>query len=1069
MKLKPFFVLCLSIIPAILCARQVKKVEAQLVAHRFLQNNIIKQPTAPLHHSAFIDNIDSLYAQDQNEKIAYIGHIQPEGFIIVSCDTDVQPVIAYSTKHNWDMDKNRENTLYHILQNDKRLCDSDNRLLPDSLIEKNNRMWHNILDDHLAKLNSYSFRQWPQAGTTATGGWVESTWTQHAPFNNFCPIDPQTNNRSVVGCVATALSQVVNYFQTIGDLSFNASDRYVTKTRNMHIDEDSSAYDFPSFERLNSYLSDLKQKYQNSIDPSEQEIAALDFACGIALKTDYTSSGSGAHINSVDFILQEKFEYYSAQHVDNLINEKSSSGFYFALQENMMNALPAILKIGVSANYNLHAVVCDGYNTNGFYHLNFGWGSTSPDPITDAWYLLPDGMPANYQMVLEAIVDINAEPAQQAQLTCDKDVVYIDATRVGEASAIDCFTLQNDRNTPIQVHYLVSSPPFSISTTTSSFADSIGPFDMPAGTEITIYAQCVPDSIGSFDGNAIVNSSAENSYLNIHLNCFGAPQDGAVISRGAVSGMWDKANSPYYICGDINVAQGTELSITQGAEIVFCDRFKMAIEPDAKVVAKGSITDSIRFHAYDPSIGWSGMQFEHSDSDDTLAYCTLSDGKGNPVGYDSGGAISLYASSPMILNSRLKNNSSFYGGAIYCSQSNPSIKFCTIEHNYAEESGGALYLQKSAPVVENTLFYKNHANTNSAFLRCSESSPSFINITVADNEDGQHLGGFMYLDSDNDLIFRNSILWSSDVDNVDIFMDRDNTIEFCYSDILTTYIDQHWPIVGYPYQNNDIIWGSGNIAQQPLFTHEDSFKYLLQENSPCIDAGDPASIYNDSEDPDNPGAALWPAMASLRNDMGAYGGGSAQFVVPVELAAFTAEVLNTTIVLTWTTLSETANYGFFVQRSTDGKTFKEIAFIKGHGTTTRAHSYVYRDQNPESGEYYYRLKQVDLNGAFCFSKTIKVYNDRPSSFVLQQNRPNPFNSSTIIKFFTPRECKILFTIYNMNGRHVKTLIDKEHPAGTHVLVWDATDETGQAVSSGAYILHMQSETFEKSIKLLLLR
>ena len=64
--------------------------------------------------------------------------------------------------------------------------------------------------------------------------------------------------------------------------------------------------------------------------------------------------------------------------------------------------------------------------------------------------------------------------------------------------------------------------------------------------------------------------------------------------------------------------------------------------------------------------------------------------------------------------------------------------------------------------------------------------------------------------------------------------------------------------------------GEGNIDAEPEFI--DSEQYILDENSPCVDAGDPQEIYNDPEDPSVPGQAQYPAQGGLRNDMGAFGG-----------------------------------------------------------------------------------------------------------------------------------------------------------------------------------------------------
>jgi hypothetical protein len=87
--------------------------------------------------------------------------------------------------------------------------------------------------------------------------------------------------------------------------------------------------------------------------------------------------------------------------------------------------------------------------------------------------------------------------------------------------------------------------------------------------------------------------------------------------------------------------------------------------------------------------------------------------------------------------------------------------------------------------------------------------------------------------------------------------------------------------------NNNVVWVCSDIEQRqvsradigclsvdPCFTDPDASDFTLQPNSPCIDRGDPNTLYNDPEDPNQPGYALWPAMGTLRNDMGAYGGTS---------------------------------------------------------------------------------------------------------------------------------------------------------------------------------------------------
>lgn len=171
------------------------------------------------------------------------------------------------------------------------------------------------------------------------------------------------------------------------------------------------------------YLAELKAKYQNNCTLAYQDLAALSFSCGIVVQMDYTSSNSGAKMDSLASILKNRFGYHLADFKRNLVNDKSTSDFYCALQENVMNGLPALLLIGVTAFYRLHAIVCDGYHTDGFDHLNFGWGSGSPDDMQNAWYLLPNGMPAGYQFVFSATININPDPNYPEEIISDRDIV----------------------------------------------------------------------------------------------------------------------------------------------------------------------------------------------------------------------------------------------------------------------------------------------------------------------------------------------------------------------------------------------------------------------------------------------------------------------------------------------------------------------------------------------------------------------------------------------------------------------------------------------------------------------
>jgi len=93
----------------------------------------------------------------------------------------------------------------------------------------------------------------------------------------------------------------------------------------------------------------------------------------------------------------------------------------------------------------------------------------------------------------------------------------------------------------------------------------------------------------------------------------------------------------------------------------------------------------------------------------------------------------------------------------------------------------------------------------------------------------------------------------------------------------------------------------------------------------------------------------------------------------------------------------------------------------------------------------------------------------PQSFSLEQNHPNPFNPSTVIKFALDRDSEIRLDIFNLLGQKVRTLTDNLYPAGQYSLTWDGTDDRGRQVSSGVYLYRLQNENRSLSRKMTLLK
>jgi hypothetical protein len=189
-------------------------------------------------------------------------------------------------------------------------------------------------------------------------------------------------------------------------------------------------------------------------------------------------------------------------------------------------------------------------------------------------------------------------------------------------------------------------------------------------------------------------------------------------------------------------------------------------------------------------------------------------------------------------------------------------------------------------------------------------------------------------------------------------------------------------------------------------------------------------------------------------------------MLPVELTSFTATAKAGKVNLIWNTATEINNSGFEIERSFDGNSFVTVGFVKGSGTTTQPKSYSYTDAVELQGieNIYYRLKQVDYNGAINYSDVVSVLFDIPTEFALGQNYPNPFNPATKIKYSVPQNSLVTIAVYDLTGQEVALLLNEVKEAGNYEINFDASQ-----LSSGVYFYKMSSNSFSQVKKMSILK
>ena len=224
-----------------------------------------------------IDNYQVI-KNGSSEAILYRIDFNPDGYVLIAADNSSLPILAYSDTGS--------------------ILDTANPAREDLICQYSNQI-SEIKANNLA--NTYTLPIWSaissKDATSLESHLIDlgADWDQNAPYNNYCPYDDVNLGRSVVGCTATATSQIINYHK-YWDHTLSAADGYTSIYHGFttNIDGSSADDDFPNFNTLNNYMNAVVNKFNNNSPLNSNDKAALCFAAGIMDRTNYSSLASGA-------------------------------------------------------------------------------------------------------------------------------------------------------------------------------------------------------------------------------------------------------------------------------------------------------------------------------------------------------------------------------------------------------------------------------------------------------------------------------------------------------------------------------------------------------------------------------------------------------------------------------------------------------------------------------------------------------------------------------------------------------------------------------------------------------
>ena len=202
---------------------------------------------------------------------------------------------------------------------------------------------------------------------------VKTAWDQTTPYSDYCPV--VNNRRTYTGCVATAMAQVMKYYNWPEQAGANASFSYTWRggpASTPTLSADFSNFKFDWAHMLDSYRDEYTEVQSDAVSKLMQ-------ACGYSVEMMYSTVASAAFNEKVGYGLVTYFNYDAGLH--NEPRELYSSDEWEAMvYDNLKNVGPMVY--WGSGNVG-HCFVCDGYRGDGYFHFNWGWGG-----VSDGYYLL---------------------------------------------------------------------------------------------------------------------------------------------------------------------------------------------------------------------------------------------------------------------------------------------------------------------------------------------------------------------------------------------------------------------------------------------------------------------------------------------------------------------------------------------------------------------------------------------------------------------------------------------------------------------------------------------------------
>jgi len=329
---------------------------------------------------------ETFYQRAGGKTVYYVFNMEPAGYVALSADDAVTPVLAYSFDGPCSREQAPAQFTAWMKQYEDQICEAQSKnLKPSPAVDRIWKKYGAAYDPESVMRRSSA----PGRTRNAVAPLIISDWNQSIPYNEECPADPAgPGGHAIVGCVPVCMGQLMYYYrwpQTgLGSYSYNDS-TYGT----ISADFGATTYEWNNM--------------TNTSTTSNHGIARLLFHLGVSCDLVYGPTSSGMYNHKAAYALRTYFKY--SPQTQYLFRDSTSLDWDSVLIAHLDRRMPMYYAGWSVPNVIGHAFVCDGYQDTAYFHFNFGWGGSN-----NGYFYTNDLTPGGNNFKLAQEVIINAFP-----------------------------------------------------------------------------------------------------------------------------------------------------------------------------------------------------------------------------------------------------------------------------------------------------------------------------------------------------------------------------------------------------------------------------------------------------------------------------------------------------------------------------------------------------------------------------------------------------------------------------------------------------------------------------------